>query len=444
VDAPPSWITEPLSWIGINWPEQDSGRFDAMSDVYLRGADELSKLVESANRFAALVWTQNRGDAVKTFRKSWTGPGGPADNMAQTFATSVNHGVGAKAMATVTRVLKAAFCTECGILVGGLVAAGILVVTTGGLALVAGMAINAAAVQGTRITLGKLIKRILGLLVVMGIIWLLFQGPFSLEKARELTRELTGSPDHEDEEEPDDKPKPKPDSVIDEWDDLDRPRCWVPPNVYIQTPLYTGSAWDASGLDKRVAGGGIYWIDKQRPYWTSDAIAATVYGRLGPGIDRQGFEDILPLPGAAGLPGYHRSHLVGPGNGIEASIVMYGPSAINVGAQSRSEDWGRSVYEYAAAQGGYVEYKAYAESFASSIFKDPNGKPIGDKILYRHDYEATVCLPRGNGYYPEETYLFGYKVGEPTQDPRTGKFNGKLYEIYATRPPINEMPGRLR
>jgi hypothetical protein len=67
---------------------------------------------------------------------------------------------------------------------------------------------------------------------------------------------------------------------------------------------------------------------------------------LGAGKPRQGFEEVLERPGLAGLPGFHRAHLVGAGFGAESPLgVLYTPAAVNLRLQNSGiEDFIRQSY----------------------------------------------------------------------------------------------------
>jgi hypothetical protein len=56
-----------------------------------------------------------------------------------------------------------------------------------------------------------------------------------------------------------------------------------------------------------------------------------IHSRVGPAIERQGKEEVLPRPSEVGLEGSHRAHAAGPGTGAEFEEgISYAPDEVNL------------------------------------------------------------------------------------------------------------------
>ena len=107
----PHELTEPLSWIGLVWPEADEDRLYEDGNAWIDYGSRLRAHAEEANAAARTVWSDNYGDSIEAFEQWWTGegPGGHLDKA----ATAVELiGAGLIAMAGVTIALKTAFIAQ--------------------------------------------------------------------------------------------------------------------------------------------------------------------------------------------------------------------------------------------------------------------------------------------------------------------------------------------
>ena len=107
----PHELTEPLSWIGLVWPEADEDKLDADGRAWIDYGSQLRGHAEQANDAARKVWQDNYGDSIEAFERWWKGegPGHHLDNA----ATAVELiGAALIAMAGVTIALKTAFIAQ--------------------------------------------------------------------------------------------------------------------------------------------------------------------------------------------------------------------------------------------------------------------------------------------------------------------------------------------
>ena len=77
----PSELTWALSMIGIDWPDADEDKLEAMGQAWLTYANTLRQLVDEVDKHAQGVWTGNKGDAIAAFQTSWTGADSPSTNL---------------------------------------------------------------------------------------------------------------------------------------------------------------------------------------------------------------------------------------------------------------------------------------------------------------------------------------------------------------------------
>jgi hypothetical protein len=101
----PHELTEPLSWIGMVWPEADEDQLYADGRAWVDYGSKLRAHAEQGNTAARQVWTDNYGESIDAFEQWWNGegPGHHLDNA----ATAVELIGGALiAMAGITVALK--------------------------------------------------------------------------------------------------------------------------------------------------------------------------------------------------------------------------------------------------------------------------------------------------------------------------------------------------
>src|ERR671939_525984 len=79
----PSELTEPLSWVGLVWPEADEEKLFEAGQQWIAFGTRLQTLAQTADTAAASVWTTNEGDPVDAFRAWWTRDEGPQRRLAE-------------------------------------------------------------------------------------------------------------------------------------------------------------------------------------------------------------------------------------------------------------------------------------------------------------------------------------------------------------------------
>jgi Bacterial toxin 4 len=145
-----------------------------------------------------------------------------------------------------------------------------------------------------------------------------------------------------------------------------------------------------------------------------------IEAQIGPPQPRQDFENVLMLPGQAGLPGYQRAHLLGAGFGVESPLgVLYAPEEVNQALQNRGIE--------ALIRGMYRTRYPGAEFFIRATAK-PH---IGTQLLARVVYEVF-------GQFPGEpqTKIFEFRISvdantnNPTITPRQGYVDPEALSIY--------------
>ncbi|BCY07062.1 hypothetical protein [Actinoplanes sp. L3-i22] len=108
----PSELTEPLSWIGLEWPEADEDQLAADGRTWIDHGTRMRAHADQANAAAREVWLGNEGATVDAFEQWWNGPDGPGHHLAEAATASEIIGGALIAMAGVTVGLKAAFIAQ--------------------------------------------------------------------------------------------------------------------------------------------------------------------------------------------------------------------------------------------------------------------------------------------------------------------------------------------
>ena len=73
----PAELTEPLSWIGMDWPQADEELLFAAGQQWLSFGMTLQAAAERANGAAEAVGRYNTGDTVDAFEAWWQREDGP-------------------------------------------------------------------------------------------------------------------------------------------------------------------------------------------------------------------------------------------------------------------------------------------------------------------------------------------------------------------------------
>ena len=112
----PGWLTEPLSWIGLTWPEADEELLFEAGQQWIAFAGQLRTVAQSANGAAESVWTENEGFSVDAFRAWWNKDDGPRARLMEDAVAAEVIGCALIVFAGVTLALKIAFIVQLTIL----------------------------------------------------------------------------------------------------------------------------------------------------------------------------------------------------------------------------------------------------------------------------------------------------------------------------------------
>jgi hypothetical protein len=107
----PHELTEPLSWVGLLWPEADEDKLYEDGRAWIDYGSKLRAQAEQANTAARQVWSDNYGDSIDAFEQWWTGEG-PGHHLDKAATAVELIGAALIAMAGVTIALKTAFIAQ--------------------------------------------------------------------------------------------------------------------------------------------------------------------------------------------------------------------------------------------------------------------------------------------------------------------------------------------
>ncbi|HEY9392092.1 MAG TPA: ADP-ribosyltransferase [Mycobacteriales bacterium] len=105
-------MTEPLSWIGMVWPEADEEKLFEAGQQWIAFGARLQTVAADANGAAAGVWTQNEGPATDAFHDWWNDLDGPRLRMAEDAIAAEVIGTALIIFAAATLALKIAFIVQ--------------------------------------------------------------------------------------------------------------------------------------------------------------------------------------------------------------------------------------------------------------------------------------------------------------------------------------------
>ncbi|GAA2878352.1 hypothetical protein Acy02nite_15780 [Actinoplanes cyaneus] len=108
----PSELTEPLSWIGLEWPEADEDQLQADGRAWIDHGTRMRAHADQATAAAREVWLNNEGATVEAFERWWNGEDGPGRHLADAATAAEIIGGALIAMAGVTIGLKTAFIAQ--------------------------------------------------------------------------------------------------------------------------------------------------------------------------------------------------------------------------------------------------------------------------------------------------------------------------------------------
>ena len=115
----PGWLTEPLGWIGLTWPEADEELLFEAGSEWITFATALSSIANNADTAAKDVWTSTTvdDDAVNAFQEWWTRDEGPQMRLPEDMAGSEIIGAALIVFAAITLAMKIAFIVQLIILI---------------------------------------------------------------------------------------------------------------------------------------------------------------------------------------------------------------------------------------------------------------------------------------------------------------------------------------
>ncbi|MFC4067108.1 WXG100-like domain-containing protein [Actinoplanes subglobosus] len=108
----PAELTEPLSWLGLSWPEADEDRLHADGLAWIEHATRLRRHAAEADTAARRVWLENEGASVDAFEQWWNGDDGPGRHLDDAATAVELIGAGLIAMAGLTTALKTAYIAQ--------------------------------------------------------------------------------------------------------------------------------------------------------------------------------------------------------------------------------------------------------------------------------------------------------------------------------------------
>lgn len=119
----PGWLTEPLSLIGMEWPQADEDLLNAAGDKWSQLANDLQGIATSATNAVAPVMAETTGDAAEAFDRWWKGPDGPDQRLDEDSDAARLLGGTLTAFAGLTVALKLAYIAQLAILAAQIAAA---------------------------------------------------------------------------------------------------------------------------------------------------------------------------------------------------------------------------------------------------------------------------------------------------------------------------------
>jgi hypothetical protein len=445
----PNGLAQPLSWVGMAWPEGDAARLAAAGDGWLTCASALRERCTNCDAAAATVWETNRGEGVDGFREWWTAPRGPSVNLAQAAEACALAGKALKAQAAAVAQLKVAYTDCLNAMVKALDQGGFLIGDGNG-----GMAIYVSAadtltVDNIRDETREAMQKVLRQTVKTTddeTVRLLEEakkkippvGNAGRRRRTEPRRSLGRNPLvwliaellrmlGEDKDEPQSS-CPDPDLPNRPWEGSGRPNMDTYPEA--------GHILQIS-RETLPSGARVINIDGQVVEPQRDATGRIV---------RQGWEkDISQAARGMGIPSsdlenypedyrgqqaYHGSHLWGPVLGTEAREgILLAPASANLIEQKQIEAELQQLQQQVSADGGYVLVQATMETYAPGDWTQGHPMvPTGNNLVRTVNYDVSVCKPDGTF---ESHGRYGYDVSLPTGSIMTGDF--RAGEVTATR-----------
>jgi len=402
---PPDWMTGPLSYLGMHWPDADPPRLSMMSDDWGVYSGKLWSQLRTAETAAEDVLTGEAGKAIDAFEEWWKRTRGPGENLELARQRAENIGAGLKSLATHATIMQAVWVAEFYALVAtiALIAKAVAI---GGITAAAGATARKGVEHKVQERLSRKVLKWLVPIAAGGLIWQTFIRPYL--------------------------PPPVPD-----YEDPPDPRCYQPP-MRTAVPPVTGN-WDVSNL---TAGGGIFKIDGQR-YLTDrvgpngEEIAyfvVTIDGVVQPSLTQRFDyeEDMRKLGRRIQIVDHDASHSwSGKILGTEAKAgIFLAPTIMNTSDMVRAERFLQRRHRELSMEGGWLAVHTQATTHPMDAYtyweRDAYGNEVsrhygGHRLLESMVYSVKECRPVRGGGAVEKEYEFSIEVGPPGPDGTPGR-----------------------
>lgn len=106
------WLAEPLSWVGLEWPEGDEDALARHGQAWLDYGAQLREQGDEANATATRVWRDNDGQSIEAFERFWNDDDGPGTHLPDAAAAADLIGAALFTMSGIVLWLKGAFVAE--------------------------------------------------------------------------------------------------------------------------------------------------------------------------------------------------------------------------------------------------------------------------------------------------------------------------------------------
>jgi papain fold toxin 1 (glutamine deamidase) of polymorphic toxin system len=156
----PGWITEPLGWIGMTWPEADETLLFEAGQTWIKFGTNLQSVRQRAGDAAQQVMSENQGETIDAFKRWWAEHDGPDARLVEDSIAAVIIGEVLILFAAVTLALKIAFIVQLAILVAQVAAALAAAIATFGSSTATIPEFIAIAKQACQKLVDKVIERV--------------------------------------------------------------------------------------------------------------------------------------------------------------------------------------------------------------------------------------------------------------------------------------------
>lgn len=105
----PGWLTEPLSWITLEWPQADETKLFEAGQVWMAFGAAAMPIGTTSTSAAETVWTTNEGPQVDAFQNWWNEDDGPTQRLTEDAIASMIIGAALFVFAAITLAMKIAW-----------------------------------------------------------------------------------------------------------------------------------------------------------------------------------------------------------------------------------------------------------------------------------------------------------------------------------------------